>query len=84
MAKNKKASNDVIGLDVQLSKSEAFIEKHLKLILAILAVVGVTDKMNLSGMFAENSVIPTALGIVVFVATMIAVYCVASGKKNEK
>jgi len=39
MAKNKKASNDVIGLDVQLSKSEAFIEKHLKLILAILAVV---------------------------------------------
>ena len=53
-------------------------------ILAILAVVGVTDKMNLSGMFAENSVIPTALGIVVFVATMIAVYCVASGKKNEK
>ena len=39
MAKNKKASNDVIGLDVQLSKSEAFIEKHLKLILAILAVI---------------------------------------------
>ena len=39
MAKNKTASNDVIGLDVQLSKSEAFIEKHLKLILAILAVV---------------------------------------------
>lgn len=39
MAKNKKASNDVIGLDVQLSKSEAFIEKHLKLILGILAVV---------------------------------------------
>ena len=53
-------------------------------LLAILAVVGVTDKINLSGMFAENSVIPTALGIVVFVATMIAVYCVASGKKNEK
>ena len=53
-------------------------------LLAILAVVGVTDKMNLSSMFAENSVIPTALGIVVFVATMIAVYCVASGKKNEK
>ena len=39
MAKNKKASNDAIGLDVQLSKSEAFIEKHLKLILAILAVI---------------------------------------------
>ena len=39
MAKNKKASNNVIGLDVQLSKSEAFIEKHLKLILAILAVI---------------------------------------------
>ena len=39
MAKNKKASNDIIGLDVQLSKSEAFIEKHLKLILAILAVI---------------------------------------------
>ena len=54
-------------------------------LLAILAVIdGVTDKINLSGMFAENSVIPTALGIVVFVATMIAVYCVASGKKNEK
>ena len=39
MAKNKKASNEAIGLDVQLSKSEAFIEKHLKLILAILAVI---------------------------------------------
>ena len=54
-------------------------------LLAILAVIdGVTDKINLSGMFAENSVIPTALAIVVFVATMITVYCVASGKKNEK
>ena len=39
MAKNKKASNDIIGLDVQLSKSEAFIEKHLKLILSLLAVI---------------------------------------------
>lgn len=37
MAKKKK--NEAIGLDVQLSKSEAFIEKHFKKILYGIAVV---------------------------------------------
>lgn len=39
MAKRNKAKNEAIGLDVQLGKSEAFIEKHLKEILIGLAVV---------------------------------------------
>lgn len=37
MAKNKK--NEALALDVQLTKSEAFIEKHLKEILIVLAAV---------------------------------------------
>ena len=39
MAKTKKVSDEAIGLDVQLSKSEAFIEKNLKVILIALAAV---------------------------------------------
>jgi len=39
MAKNKKTKDDVIGLDVQLSKSEAFIERNLKKILIGLVAV---------------------------------------------
>lgn len=39
MAKNKKKTNEAIGLDVQLTKSEAFIEKHWKTIVAVLLAV---------------------------------------------
>lgn len=39
MAKKKNSKNEAIGLDVQLGKSEAFIEKHLKEILIALAAV---------------------------------------------
>lgn len=39
MAKNKKKTNEAIGLDVQLTKSEAFIEKHWKKIVAVLLAV---------------------------------------------
>jgi predicted negative regulator of RcsB-dependent stress response len=35
----KKATNNMIGLDVDLSKSEAFIEKHLKTILIVIAAI---------------------------------------------
>ncbi len=37
--KSKKKETEAIGLDVQLSKSEAFIEKNLKTILTVLAAV---------------------------------------------
>lgn len=36
---NKKVSDEAIGLDVTLNKSEAFIEKHFKTILIALAVI---------------------------------------------
>jgi len=41
MAKNKnnKVSDKAIGLDVQLNKSEAFIEKNWKVIVAVLAAI---------------------------------------------
>ncbi len=39
MAKNKKNQNEALALDVQLTKSEAFIEKHLKQILIAVAAV---------------------------------------------
>ena len=39
MAKNKKTKNEAIALDVQLTKSEAFIEKHLKEILIAVAAI---------------------------------------------
>lgn len=39
MGKNKKESNQAIGFDVQLNKSEAFIEKNLKAILIALAAI---------------------------------------------
>jgi len=41
MAKNKKkkVSDEAIGLDVQLSKSEAYIEKNLKPILIVIAAI---------------------------------------------
>ena len=39
MAKNKKNQNEALALDVQLSKSEAFIEKHLKQILIAVAAI---------------------------------------------
>ncbi len=35
----KKASNSMIGLDVNLSNTEAFIEKHLKSILIVIAAI---------------------------------------------
>ncbi len=53
-------------------------------ILAILTAVGVADLMDFSGVFGGSTVVPTALAIIVFVATIIAVYYVAAGKKNEK
>lgn len=39
MAKNKNKQEEAIALDVELRKSEAFIEKHLKKILIVLAAV---------------------------------------------
>lgn len=39
MAKNKNNKEEAIALDVELRKSEAFIEKHLKKILIVLAAV---------------------------------------------
>ena len=39
MAKNKQTKNEAIALDVQLTKSEAFIEKHLKQILIAIAAI---------------------------------------------
>ena len=39
MAKNKKNQNEAIGLDVTLSKSEAFIEKNIKTIVIVLVAV---------------------------------------------
>ena len=53
-------------------------------ILAILAAVGVADAINLSGIFEAAAIVPTVLGIIVFVAIIIMVYCVASGKNNGK
>ena len=53
-------------------------------ILAILAAVGVADAISLSGIFEAAAIVPTVLGIIVFVAIIIMVYCVASGKNNGK
>ncbi len=53
-------------------------------ILAILAAVGVADAISLSGIFEAAAIVPTVLGIIVFVAIIILVYCVASGKNNGK
>lgn len=39
MAKKQKKTEEAIGLDVQLTKSEAFIEKHWKAIVAVLLAV---------------------------------------------
>ena len=51
MAKNKNSKNDALALDVQLTKSEAFIEKHLKTILIVLGVIIVI----VAGIFIWNN-----------------------------
>ena len=52
MAKNKNSKNDALALDVQLTKSEAFIEKHLKTILIVLLPV------SLSGIIIKRIKMP--------------------------
>lgn len=51
MAKNNNKQNEALALDVQLTKSEAFIEKHLKPILIALAAVIVI----VAGIFMWNN-----------------------------
>ncbi|MBR1622976.1 MAG: OPT/YSL family transporter, partial [Pseudobutyrivibrio sp.] len=53
-------------------------------LLAFVAAFGAAEAIDLSGIFGESTVVPTALAIIGFVAIIISVFYVAIGKKNEK
>ncbi len=77
-------ANDESGKGILFCSGLIAGEGLVGVILAILTAVGVADLMDFSGVFGGSTVVPTALAIIVFVATIIAVYYVSAGKKNEK
>ena len=77
--KNKSASENA-GKGILFCSGLIAGEGLLGVILAILAVLGITDKMDISGVVNTGS----WGAIILFVILIIAVYKVAVGNKNEK
>ncbi len=77
--KKNKDANDEAGQGILFCSGLIAGEGLLGVILAILAVLGITDKMNISESFSTGWV----GAIVLFIALIIAVYKVAVGKNNE-
>ena len=77
--KKNKDANDEAGQGILFCSGLIAGEGLLGVILAILAVLGITDKMNISESFSTGWI----GAIVLFIALIIAVYKVAVGKKNE-
>ena len=76
--KRNKNANDDAGKGILFCSGLIAGEGLLGVILAILAVAGITDKMNISGVFSTGWVGSVAL----FIALIVAVYMVAVEKKK--
>ena len=76
--------NDESGKGILFCSGLIAGEGLVGVLLAILAAAGVADLIDLSGVFAGATTVPTVLACIMFVAIILVVYCVASGKKNEK
>ncbi len=77
--KKNKDAKDEAGQGILFCSGLIAGEGLLGVILAILAVLGITDKMNISESFSTGPI----GSIILMIALIIAVYKIAAGKKNE-